>query len=55
MKIEREILYSIVMKDGAKIEVSEQELKQLFEQLKHLFGESKKLLEPKIAAPKYSL
>jgi hypothetical protein len=46
MKIEREILYSIVMKNGAKIEVSEAELRELFTELKQFF-------EPIIPGGKY--
>ena len=46
MKIEKEIIYNIVTSEGARIEVSEVELVELFNELK-------KIVEPMIPGGKY--
>ena len=46
MKIEKEIIYNIVTKDGVRLEVSEMELIELFNELK-------KIVEPIILGDKY--
>jgi len=42
MKIEKEVIYNIVTKEGARIEVSEQELVELYKELGKLVISSTK-------------
>ena len=46
MKIEKEIIYNIVTSEGVRLEVSEMELIELFNELK-------KIVEPNILGGKY--